>query len=351
MRLPSGYGSVVKMSGKRRNPYIVRKTAGWHYDAEKDKQVQDYIIIGYAKTKAEGLKMLAEYNANPYDIKASKMTFSEIYEEWKKDKFPTVSNSSINSYVASYKSCTILYDRVFSALKLADLQKVIDTCDKNYPTLRKIKILFNQLYDFALKNDICNKDYSVYVDVAKFKDRNPNRYNRRRISIADLDKIWTMSNDSYWQIVLMLVYNGCRIGEFLDLKKEDVNLEEHYFNITRSKTENGLRRVPIADKTYDFYVQWFNKFPDSEYLIATPEGKHFLYRNYYDSYFTPLMEQLDMTYTPHCTRHTTGSMLGDAGVEPTVVKKILGHSGAMSLTERVYTHLDIKVLLDAINKI
>ena len=38
-------GSVVKLSGKRRNPYVVRKTAGWRYNKEKDKQVQEYIII------------------------------------------------------------------------------------------------------------------------------------------------------------------------------------------------------------------------------------------------------------------------------------------------------------------
>ena len=35
----------------------------------------------------------------------------------------------------------------------------------------------------------------------------------------------------------------------------------------------------------------------------------------------------------------------------TTIKKIVGHSGAMTLTERVYTHLDIQVLIDAINKI
>jgi hypothetical protein len=28
MKLPNGYGSVVKLSGKRRNPYQVRKTTG-----------------------------------------------------------------------------------------------------------------------------------------------------------------------------------------------------------------------------------------------------------------------------------------------------------------------------------
>ena len=63
MKLPNGYGSVVKLSGKRRKPYIVRKTVGWHYDKEKDKQVQDFIIVGYAVTRAEGLQMLADYNS------------------------------------------------------------------------------------------------------------------------------------------------------------------------------------------------------------------------------------------------------------------------------------------------
>ena len=44
-------------------------------------------------------------------------------------------------------------------------------------------------------------------------------------------------------------------------------------------------------------------------------------------------------------------MLAEAQVEPTMIKKIVGHSGAMILTERVYTHLDMKVLPEAINKL
>ena len=67
MRLPNGYGSVVKMSGKRRKPYMVRKTIGWHLDETKGRQIQDFQIIGYAETRAEGLRMLAEYNQNFHD--------------------------------------------------------------------------------------------------------------------------------------------------------------------------------------------------------------------------------------------------------------------------------------------
>ena len=70
-----------------------------------------------------------------------------------------------------------------------DLQTVIDTCGKNYPTLRKIKVLFNQLYDFAIKNDICNKDYSTFVDVVQYKDRNPNKYDRNKFEKEEIERI------------------------------------------------------------------------------------------------------------------------------------------------------------------
>lgn len=45
------------------------------------------------------------------------------------------------------------------------------------------------------------------------------------------------------------------------------------------------------------------------------------------------------------------SMLTEASVDQTIIKKIVGHSGAMTLTEKVYTHFDVKELLNAINRI
>ena len=47
--------------------------------------------------------MLAEYNNNPFDIKASKATFQEVYERWSKEKFPTISKSNVKGYEASYR--------------------------------------------------------------------------------------------------------------------------------------------------------------------------------------------------------------------------------------------------------
>ena len=85
MKQPNGYGSVTKLPGKRRNPWMIRKTNGFDINEKTGKATQKYVIIGYASTKKEGLDILAEYNRNPYDLVAAKMTFEEVFEEYKKE--------------------------------------------------------------------------------------------------------------------------------------------------------------------------------------------------------------------------------------------------------------------------
>ena len=38
-------------------------------------------------------------------------------------------------------------------------------------------------------------------------------------------------------------------------------------------------------------------------------------------------------------------------INPTIIKRIVGHAGAMSLTERVYTHFEVQELIDAIDTV
>ena len=128
-----------------------------------------------------------------------------------------------------------------------------------------------------------------------------------------------------------------------------MHLDKQYFDVIESKTENGIRKVPIADKLLPFYKGWYESCPGCEYLLHTEDGKPFKYRNYYDSYWTPLTEQIGINRTLLHQRACI-SICPGAGVQDTTIKKIVGHSGAMSLTEKVYTHLDVQILVDAINK-
>lgn len=128
-----------------------------------------------------------------------------------------------------------------------------------------------------------------------------------------------------------------------------MNLEDRYFKIIASKTAAGIRAAPIAEKFYPFFEYWYN-LNDCEYLLSTQDGEHFKYRNYYDSYWMPLIDTLGMKHRPHDTRHTCISMLTVAGVSDKVIKKFVEHKG-QGVTEIVYTHFEIEELIDAINKI
>lgn len=93
--------------------------------------------------------MLADYHKNPFDVSAAKTTFMEVYDKWSESKYPTVSASYASGYTASYKLCGTLYNKAFRDIRLVDLQNVVDSCGKNYPTLRKLKVLLRQFFDYA----------------------------------------------------------------------------------------------------------------------------------------------------------------------------------------------------------
>ena len=96
-------------ASRRRRPYIVRITTGYEIVEKTGKPKQKYWIIGYAKSRPEGLQMLADYHNAPFDLNNSSTTFREVYEQWSKEKFENASKSTINGYRASYNTCTLSF--------------------------------------------------------------------------------------------------------------------------------------------------------------------------------------------------------------------------------------------------
>lgn len=349
MKNPNGYGGITKLSGNRRNPWRVRKTDGWEIVGEQIKQ--KFITIGYYPTRQDAMIALAEYNKDPFDLHLAEITFAEVYDKWSDIHFEKVSHSNVQGYKAAYILCSTLEKMRMVDIKLDHLQKVVDASGKNTPTLKKLKILWGLMWDYCVMHEILpqdKRDMVRYVDITKAG--NPNAYNRKPFNKKEVQAVWKWKDtNEYFDIILMLIYSGCRISEILDLKKVNVNLEEKWFDIVAAKTKAGIRKVPINEKILPFFEYWMTK-NDCEYLLSTPDGQHFNYRNYYDSYWTPLIEQMGMNHRPHDTRHTCVSLLAAAGVDERLVKKIVGHKG-QGVTETVYTHFEIDELLDAINQI
>ncbi len=339
MRNPNGYGSVIKLGGKRRKPFAVRVTTGWDNNG---KQVYKY--LGTFSTKKEAEHHLVHYNENPYNIEIQSITFLEVYEKWKNEKFETVGHSAQLGYIAAFKNCKILHNIRFVELKSSHLQEIISNSNIKYASKRKIKILFNQLYSYAMKNDIISKDYSKYIDIGKNTEEN----GRRPFTSEEIERLWELVNENEWiDTILILIYTGFRIGELLEIKNNDIDLENKIIK-GGLKTEAGKDRlVPIHPKIFNFIK---NRMSNNEFLITNFQGKQMKYNNYYREKFEPIMQQLGMKHKVHDTRHTFATLLSNAEANKTSIKKLIGHN-SYTTTEKFYTHKDIEELRKAVEKI
>lgn len=351
MKLPNGYGNISKMSGKRRNPWRVRKTAKWVMDPTTGKAKQLYITVGYYATKAEALQALSDFNKDPFDLKFSSKTIKEVYEEWSERKFTEISEQNIKGYRAAWKLCEPIQNMRFVDIRIDHLQKIVDESGKNTPTLKKFKVMLKGLFDYAVVHGIITQDRNIvsYLDISHAG--NPNARSHTPFTTDQVNRLWKVhESNEYYSIILMLIYTGLRISELLDLEKKDVHLGERWFFVKESKTDAGIRSVPIAKKIMPFFEYWYNK-NDCPYLISTPDAQHFEYRNYFDSYWKPLIKHIGMeSHRPHDTRHTCISMLTAAKVDERFIQKIVGHKG-QNVTQQVYTHLEIEELITEIDKI
>lgn len=362
MKFPNGYGNISKLPGNRRNPWRVRKTIGWVLDIENKIAKQQYKTIGYFPSRIEAMKALAAYNTNPYDLNPS-ITFEEVYGKWSKDKFSKVSRSNIAGYQASYKLCESIRSMPFGNIKLSHLQGVVDDCGKNYPTLKKLKILFNQLFDYAVKHEIISKERHIveYVDIGtQIKSDKHYRFTEEEIETM---WVWSTASNEYVQVMLMLIYSGVRPGELFNLKSQFVNLEEGYFFIEKGKNDNATRKVPIHDRVLPFFARWKEK--GSEYLITQLDGQQIRFdtnhSQYTESYWKPLLSDMgilkytnelgeEREHTPDDTRHTFTSRWMEAHLNEAMRRKIQGHSGK-GIGEQVYSHLELAKLREELNKL
>lgn len=339
MRLPNGYGSVYKLSGKRRNPFIARVTVGW-----TDEGKQSLKTIGFYHTRQEGLNALAEYNSSPYDLDKGKITFSEIFDKWSIEHFPKVSENATVNYNVAYKYCSLLYNMRFVDIRKSHLQAVVDNSGKAYPTRKLIKTLLNQLYKYAIENDIVEKQYSHFVDIGK----NEGKLNRTPFNKEEIQQLFDNDTFDFVDTILIMIYSGMRIGELLTLENKNIFLDKRYM-IGGIKTEAGKNRIiPINKKIEKYIRKYYNT--NNQYLITNFKGQQMKYSNYRREKFDNIMEKLNMDHNPHDCRHTFATLMDRAGANKLSTKRIIGHASP-DLIDKVYTHKDIEDLIEAIDLI
>lgn len=340
MRLPNGYGSVYKLKGNRRKPFVARKTEGFN-----TKGHPIYILIGYYEKSQDALMALAAYNTDPYDMSNRDLTVLDVYELWVKRKYTDNGKTVTSGYRAARNACSDKFlSMKFIDVRTEHMQKELNNWDKSYASKSNMKILFGFLFSLAMEYDLVKKDYSKYVKLEMQEEKSDLH---KPFTKEELNVLWENTTDIAVKFVLILCYTGLRPAELLKIETPNVHLDKRYM-MGGIKTKAGKNRViPISEKIFKFIEELYN--PENKFLIQVG-NKPLSYPKLRSFYWDPLMQTLNMDHLPHDGRHTCATLLDNVVANKLLIKKILGHI-ASDETERTYTHKTIQQLVDAINMI
>jgi len=231
----------------------------------------------------------------------------------------------------------------FVEIKKPHMQSVVDQCERGFGTLKKIKVLFNQLFKYALETDIVTKDYSKFVELGENESestKKPFSDEEIRLLFNNVDRM------DFIDTVLILIFTGLRIGELLLIKTADVDIDNRTMKGGLKTAAGKNRIIPINNKILPFVTR--RKSEGHEYLIVNHEEKQMKYWNYYEEKWKTLMTQLEFDHKPHDCRHTFATLMDNAGANKVSIKRIMGHAST-DITDKVYTHKDIDELKKAVD--
>ena len=366
MKLPNGYGSIWKLKGKRRKPWVV-------VSHEKVQQPDGIIkmkkhYLGYFEKRENAITFLSELNNSnivaEHKSYSESLTFAEVYQKWiawrKSMKKTCPSASSFRNYEIAFNMLSDLHCKKIINIKTQEIQNVVNKySSKSRSTVGNIRALLRGMYKCSIINEWIESDPTQYVE---FDYTNPDKPLHTRFTAKEIQTLWNeLGSINNVDIILIYIYTGLRASELLKIKSEDVHLDEKYM-IGGLKTEAGRNRIiPLHDAIVPLIE---NRLKDNrEYLINNKWGNPYSYKSYNASNWKTCINKLKMNHNTHDCRYTFASLSDNVNMNETCKKIIMGHSisnknrtafktgNKDNLTQGIYTEKTIEELVREVNKL
>lgn len=324
MKLPNGYGSVVKLSGRRRNPYMARPPVKrWN---EKGQPVYDK-ALGYYKTWNEAYQALVAFNSDPLDYSQRSMTVSEIWSLALEEKRSRLSASSVTAYQGGYNRLQTLHKAQIRDLKLSHLQSAIDEIKGSYSAVNNALVALRMIYDYAVRYEIIVNDYSRRVRVKTINAPETGE----PFTMDELRILKAHAGDPTVDMILIMCYSGYRVSAFKDI---EVNAEEMYF-------KGGVKTAASKNRVVPIHLELVSMLDHIDRSGPSTVGRR----------MKKTLQALGIApHTPHDCRHTFSWLCDQAEVNHLTKQLLLGHSRA-GVTDAVYGHRTIEELRAAIESL
>lgn len=315
----------------------------------KDGRWQEKIILPsgkvkyfYGKTKREVINKVRTYQE---EAEAGKR-FDAVLDEWWDEHEKTITPNTAQGYRAAVARARLRFGRQdIAAIKPPDVNRFIRDFAREEHVARKTAtnqlLICNLVFKYAVAQGYIESNPARDLTVPRGLAHNP----RELPPDEAIRAIEANANHPFGLFALWILYTGCRRGELLGLKWEDVDLENRTVSIKRSvyyvnnvpltkspKSNAGTRTVALPDALY------IHLKPGKGWVWADEQtGKPMTYgrfqvkwRNY--------CKDIGYKITPHQIRHAYATMLYDNGVGLKDAQNLLGHAYA-STTQDIYTHV------------
>lgn len=364
----NGQGSVYKLSGRRRRPWVASVTIGWE-EREGKEPKRLYDILGYFEEENQAKDALDRHRLalEPAEQKST-MTLKQIYDACFKSKLndPKISKSTKDGIKASWKKLSKFENRIFCEIRSDEFQDIVDECrdieKASISSLTKLKSLIYALCDYAYHNGIIKTNFSTLIKIGSVE-----KNERETFSDFEVELFKKYADTIPWvDTMLVLCYSGMRPTEMLTLTKFNVDMKNKV--ITGGiKTDAGKNRpVPIHHLIYPIFEKWYNK--NGETIFCNEKGKPLSARAYREDRFQPALEEINARekeeasktnidnspvqsvrlLNPYSCRHAFATRLNRVKATAANIQRLMGHVVGSNTTDKVYTHPEIEDLRNTI---
>lgn len=239
MRRANGTGSIVKLSGNRRRPYLVKIST-----RDKDGYVRQVALSYHAKLQ-EAQEALEAYNRKATAGQAPRAdmlswTVGQVYAAWSAREYPRLGLASVTSHKAAWNKRLSRYEtEKMRSITLDDWQAILDEGEdegRSQSSINNDALLIRALNAYAMMRDIIGKDYSAYLDVPTVGIK-VKRGSFSDLQVAALEKLAAAGYPGA-DSALIMCYTGLRVSELLSLTPFSYHPEEGGY------LQGGVKRMP-----------------------------------------------------------------------------------------------------------
>lgn len=308
-----------------------------------DKRVSVYGFSAFEiQQKIEALERAEELKKDPY--------FTDVMELWQEEHFKDIAIGTRACYQPAIRRA----EKEFKGIRLSEMTPMdittllqeLGSLDYSLQTVKVQKTVISLVYSYAQSKGLTKDNPAEFAEIPKGLPKK-----QREIPDDDtISKVMDSTDLPFGMFAFYLLMTGCRRGEVLATRWEDLDFERKTITVNktivyngnrpilklRTKTSSGMRKIAMLNVLEMKLKEMRANAPNDVYIFGNGDTPftHSQFRKRWNKYTA----EIGIDVTPHQIRHAYATLLYDAGIDEKIAQSFMGHS-KIEITRNIYTHI------------